>query len=297
MELRVLRYFLAVVREQSISGAAERLHISQPTLSRQLMDMEQTLGKQLFIRGNRHITLTEEGMLLRKRAEEIVDLVDKTEAEISCANEFVSGDIYIGAGETDNMRLLLQTAKKMQQQYPDVHYHIFSGNAQDVTEKLDKGLLDFGLLVDFANLSKYESLRLPAADSWCVLMRRDSPLAAKEQISPADLWDKPLICSRQVFLEKRSLSNWIQKSIDELNIVGTYNLIYNAKLMAEEGFGYVLCLEKLVQTPPTGELCQRPLQDGRASYLDIVWKRNQIFSKAASLFLQHLQTDFGTPEK
>ena len=216
MELRVLRYFLAVAREQSISGAAEMLHISQPTLSRQLMDMEHALGKQLFIRGNRHITLTEEGIFLRKRAEEIVDLVDKTETEIRSSDEFISGDIYIGAAETDNMRLLLRVAHKLQQDYPDIHYHFFSGNAQDVTEKLDQGLLDFGLLIDYNNLSKYESLLLPSADSWCVLMRNDSPLAAKEQIMPADLWDKPLICSQQIFWEKQDLKDWIKKDIEEL---------------------------------------------------------------------------------
>lgn len=292
MELRVLRYFLAVAREQSISGAAEFLHISQPTLSRQLMDMEQALGKQLFIRGNRRITLTEEGMFLRKRAEEIVDLVDKTEAEIISSNQFVSGDIYIGAAETDNMRLLLQVAHKLQQDYPDIHYHIFSGNAQDVTEKLDKGLLDFGLLIDYYNLSKYENLQLPTKDTWCVLMRKDSPLAAKEQILPVDLWDKPLICSQQVFWEKQDLADWIKKDVDELNIVANYNLIYNAKLMAEEGFGYVLCLEKLVQTPADGLLCQRPLANGELSRLDIVWKKYQVFSKAADLFLQYLKEEF-----
>ena len=292
MELRVLRYFLAVAREQSISGAAEMLHISQPTLSRQLMDMEQALGKQLFIRGNRHITLTEEGMFLRKRAEEIVELVDKTEAEIVSSDEFISGDVYIGAAETDSMRLLLRVARKLQQDYPDIHYHIFSGNAQDVTEKLDKGLLDFGLLIDYNNLSKYESLLLPATDSWCVLMRRDSPLAAKEQIMPADLWDKPLICSQQVFLEKQDLKDWIQKSVEELNIVATYNLVYNAKLMVEEGFGYLLTIEKLVQTPEDGLLCQRPLYKGEPPRLDIVWKKYQVFSRAAELFLQRLKEEF-----
>lgn len=291
MELRVLRYFLAVAREQSISGAAEMLHISQPTLSRQLMDMEQTLGKKLFIRGNRHITLTEEGMFLRKRAEEIVGLVDKTEAEITSTDQFISGDIYIGAAETNNMRLLLQTARKLQQDYPDIRYHIFSGNAQDVMEKLDKGLLDFGLLIDCNDLNRYESLKLPAEDTWCLLMRSDSPLAAREQIVPADLWDKPLICSQQVFLEKHDLTDWIKKSVDELNIVATYNLIYNARLMAEEGFGYVLCLEKLVQTPPDSQLCQRPLANSEPSRLDIVWKKCQVFSKAAELFLQRLKEE------
>lgn len=291
MELRVLRYFLAVAREQSISGAAEMLHVSQPTLSRQLMDMEEDLGKQLFIRGNRRITLTEEGMFLRKRAEEIISLVDKTEAEITSTDKFISGDIYIGAAETDNMRLLLRIARRLQLDYPDIHYHIFSGNAQDVTDKLDRGLLDFGLLIDYYNLSKYESLQLPVVDTWCVLMRKDSPLADKAAIGPADLWDKPLICSQQVFGEKQDLKEWIQRDVEELNIVATYNLIYNAKLMAEEGFGYVLCLEKLVHTPAEGLLCQRPLVNSEPSRLSIAWKKYQVFSKAAELFLQYLKAE------
>lgn len=292
MELRVLRYFLAVAREQSISRAAELLHISQPTLSRQLMDMERTLGKQLFIRGNRRITLTEEGMFLRKRAEEIVDLVDKTENELTANDKFISGDIYIGAGETDAMRLVLQTAKKLQKDYPDIRYRLFSGNAQDVTEKLDKGLLDFGLLIDYPDLGKYESLRLPTTDAWSILMPKNSPLAAKQEIEPADLWDKPLICPERIFQEKNSIISWLKKDVNELNIVATVNLIYNAKLMAEEGFGYVLSMDKLVQTTPESPLCQRPLKNGGHARLDIVWKKYQIFSKAAEIFLQRLQTDF-----
>ena len=292
MELRVLRYFLAVAREQSISKAAEVLHISQPTLSRQLMDMEDHLGKQLFIRGNRQITLTEEGRFLRKRAEEIIDLLDKTEAELIASDEFISGDIYIGAGETDAMRLVLHIAKQLQNEYPDIHYRIFSGNAQDVTEKLDKGLLDFGLLVDYPDLAKYESLRLPAVDSWCVLMPKDSLLSTKPAIAPEDLWDKPLICSQQAVLEKNNLMHWMKQKMEDLNIVATYNLIYNAKLMAEEGFGYVLCIDKLVHLADNSPLCSRPLQNVAVSPVDIVWKKYQVFSRAAELFLQRLQQAF-----
>lgn len=296
MEIRVLRYFLAVAREQSISGAAEVLHLSQPTLSRQLMDMEEELGKQLFTRGNRRISLTEEGMFLRKRAEEIIDLVDKTEAEIISSDDMINGDIYIGAGETDAMRLIARVAKKLQEDYPDIRYHIFSGNAEDVIEKLDKGLLDFGLLIAPINMSKYESLMLPAVDTWGVLMRKDSPLAQKELIDPEDLWDKPLLCSRQVFLEKKGLYKWIKKDIEALNIVSTYNLIFNASIMVEEGFGYALTLDKLVKTPEDGVLCFRPLKNGEDAELDIVWKRYQVFSKAAELFLKRLHEAFGITE-
>lgn len=295
MEIRVLRYFLAVAREQTISGAAEALHISQPTLSRQLMDMEDELGKQLFIRGNRHITLTEEGIFLRKRAEEIVDLVDKTESELASNEEAVAGDVYIGAGETDVMRHIARVAKNLQQDYPDIRYHIFSGNAEDVTEKLDRGLLDFGLLIEPTDISKYECLKLPATDTWGVLMRKDAPLAEKEYIEPKDLWKLPLICSRQGLLDK-DMEQWIQKKTEKLNVVATYNLIYNASIMVEEGFGYAFTLDKLIHNSDDRSLCFRPFRPAMEVSLDIVWKKYQVFSKAAELFLKRLYETFGNHE-
>ena len=157
---------MAVTREESISGAAESLHMTQPTLSRQLMDLEEKIGKKLLIRGNRRITLTEDGMLLRKRAAEILDLVDKTEAELTAPDEVVSGDIYIGGGETNAMRLIARIAKDLQTSCPDICYHLYSGNADDVTERLDKGLLDFGILIEPADMKKYDYIRLPATDTW-----------------------------------------------------------------------------------------------------------------------------------
>ena len=192
MELRVLQYFLAVAREQSVSGAAEYLHLSQPTLSRQLKDLEEELRKQLFIRGNRKITLTEEGMILRKRAEEILDLVQKTEKEITLNDEVVAGDIYIGAGETDAIRILAKAARQLQEKNPGIRVHISSGDSADVTGELDKGLIDFGILFDPKDLSKYNYLKIPQKDTWGVLMRRDASLALKDSIRPEDLWDKPL---------------------------------------------------------------------------------------------------------
>ena len=165
MELRVLRYFLAVAREENITAAAEVLHITQPTLSKQLMDLEKELGKQLFIRGKRKITLTEEGMFLRRRAQEIVELADKTQSEFLSNEDIISGDIYIGGGETDAMRIVAKTAKELQKNYPGIRYHLYSGNAQDVTERLDKGLLDFGILIGSSNLNKYDYIRLPVTDT------------------------------------------------------------------------------------------------------------------------------------
>lgn len=293
MEIRVLRYFLAVAREQSISGAAQALHLSQPTLSRQLMDLEDELGKQLMIRGTRRLTLTEEGVLLRKRAEEILDLVDKTEAEIKAADDTISGDVLIGAGETDAMRLIAKVAKRLSDEYPDIHTHVFSGNAEEVTEKLDKGLIDFGLLIEPVSAAKYESIRLPATDTWGALMRKDSPLAEKEFVEIEDLYGLPLICSKQVYSNPKEFSRLFKADVDKLNIISTYNLIFNASIMVEEGLGYALCLDKLIKTTDDGALCFRPIYPSLEVKLDVVWKKHQVFSKASELFLDRLREKYG----
>ncbi len=285
MELRVLQYYLAVTREQSISGAAASLHLSQPTLSRQLKDMEEELGKQLFIRSNRRITLTEEGMILRKRAEEILDLVGKTEREIASSDEVIAGDVYIGSGETDNVRLFGKAAQELQEQYPNIHYHISSGNSVYVLEQLDKGLIDLGLIYENIDPKKYESIEIPLKDTWGVLMRRDSRLAQKETVSPEDLWDKPLILSREV----KPGVNWLKKDISKLNVVATYNLVYNASLLVDEGLGYALCFDKLIYTEGNCSLCFRPLSPRLESTATLVWKRYQVFSKAAEKFLLKMQ--------
>lgn len=290
MELRVLRYFVAVAREESITGAAESLHVTQPTLSRQLMELEEELGKKLFIRGSRKLTLTDEGVLLRKRAEEIIELVEKTETEIITSDEIINGDIYIGGGETDTMRIIAQTAKKLQKEYPNIRYHIFSGNADDVTERLDKGLLDFGILIEPADIKKYEYIKLPATDIWGLLMRKDSPLASCDTIKPENLLNIPLLCSRQSMVGKE-ISEWIGLDYDKLNIVTTYNLVYNASLMVEEGIGYALSLDKLVNTTGNSVLCFKPLEPKLEVGLNIVWKKSQIFSKAAKKFLERLEME------
>ena len=287
MELRVLQYFLAAAKEQNISAAAQSLHLTQPTLSRQLKELEEQLGKQLMIRGNRKITLTEEGMLLRKRAEEILDLVGRTEKEVMQSGDTINGDIYIGTGETDGMRQIAKTANILQQSYPNIHFHIVSGDAMDVCERLDKGLLDFGILLGDIDKVKYNYIELPMKDTWGVLMCCNSPLAKKKYISPEDLWDKPLILSRQVD-NKSGLYRWLKKEPTELYTVATYNLIYNASLMVDEGMGYAFALDKLINT--TGStLCFRPLKPQLKLGMYLVWKKYQTFSKAAELFLENLQ--------
>lgn len=292
MELRVLEYFLAVAREQNITAAAESLHISQPALSTQLKNMEDELGKQLLIRGvkgSRKVVLTDEGMILRKRAEEILSLVRKTEHEISHSDENIMGNVYIGSGETDAVRLIAKAAKKLQKKYPNIHYHISSGNSEYVLEYMDKGLFDFGLLYQNIDPRKFEAIRIPSHDTWGILMRRDSPLAQKETISPKDLWDKPLIVSQQKN-DNTYLEEWLNKKFTELNIVATYNLVFNASLLVDEGLGYAICFDKLINTQ-NSNLCFRPLSPQLTAHAFIVWKKYQVFSKAADAFLKILRNE------
>ncbi|WP_179032404.1 LysR family transcriptional regulator [Paenibacillus kribbensis] len=295
MEFRVLRYFLTVAREGSMTGAANFLHVTQPTLSRQLKELEQELGKKLFIRSSHSIILTDEGMLLRKRAEEIVDMIDKLEAEFSSMEETISGDVYIGGGETDAMKQIARVVKDLQLSYPNIRYHLYSGNEDDVTERLDKGLLDFGILIQPADVSKYNYINIPAKDVWGVVMRKDSPLAFKDTIQTTDLINVPLICSRQAMKQtfsKNEFADWFGEDFDKLNVVTTYNLAYNAAIMVEEGIGYALTLDKIVNTSSDSNLCFKPLEPRLESGLNIVWKKHQVFSAAADLFLKEIQAKF-----
>lgn len=291
MELRVLQYFLAVAREQSIIKAARSLHLSQPTLSTQIKALEEELGKQLLIRGtkgSRKITLTEEGMILRKRAEEILSLVQKTEREISFSDQVIIGDIYIGAGETYAIRFIAKAAKELSLDHPGIHYHISSGNSEFVLEQLDKGLIDFGIVFGSVDHTKYHYVELPFKNTWGVLMRPDSPLAEKNAITPEDLWDKPLIISRQDN-NAGALSTWMKREISELEIVATYNLLFNASLMVEEGLGYAIGFDKIINTSGNNNLCFRPLFPKREDGMSIIWKKYQVFSKASEKFMDHIK--------
>lgn len=291
MELRVLQYFLAIAREQSIIRAAESLHLSQPTLSTQIKNMEEELGKQLLIRGtkgSRKVTLTEEGMILRKRAEEILDLVKKTEHEITLSDQIVIGDVYIGAGETEGVRLLAKAAGKLKELYPGIHYHISSGNSIFVREHLDKGLIDFGIIFGKPDLIKYDALKLPAKDTWGVLMPQEAPLAKKEALSPEDLWDKPLLLSQQE-AKGGELVQWMKRDLSELHIAATYNLLFNASLLVEEGLGYAVCFDRIINTSGDSRLCFRPLTPRIEIEMYLIWKKYQIFSKPAEKFLRMME--------
>jgi len=280
MDIRTMQYYLAVVREGTISAAAEALHVAQPSLSRQMKELEKELGAELFVRGNRRITLTAEGVVLRKRAEEMVRLLQVTEEEISRIKNHVSGPIRIGAGESRSFHYLSRTAANMAAQHPDIRFHITSGDTQDLMNELAESLIDFALIFTDVDHSLYESIPLPAEDSFAVLMKKDSPLAEKEEIRMSDLKDCPLIVSR---------ASQPLFSGTRLNIVATYNLIYNASLMVEDGLGYAICFDRLINTTGDSRLCIRPLVPRIENGGSLIWKKYQVFSPAVRLFIEEIR--------
>ena len=284
MDIRVLQYFLAVAREQSISKAANSLHLSQPTLSVQLKALEDEIGKTLLIRGakgSKKVTLTDEGILLRQRAEEILNLVDKTKKELTLNDQFIMGDVYIATGETLAIKLLADVANDLVKQYPNIHYHLYSGNAEFVLEQVEKGLIDFGLVFDDIDPQKYHSLALPYQDIWGLILPKDAPLAKQSKITIKDLKDIPLLMPQQ----KQHAHNFItmlNQNNENLNIVGTYNLLYNASKFVEAGFGYALGIDNIINND---NLTFIPLEPKIVSNSHIIWKKYQIFSKPAEKFL------------
>ena len=291
MEIRVLRYFLEVAREGSVTHAAERLHISQPTLSKQLKDLEHELGKKLFVRSSFSVRLTDEGMLLRKRAEDILDMVDKTAEEFRALGEITGGDIHIGCAESDGIKYLARRIKAVHAQYPGIRVHLYSGDTNDLAERLDRGLLDFAVIAQAVDLSKYNYLELPGADVWGVVMRKDAPLAQKEAVHIDDLLDLPLIVSRQGLQE--DIPKLLGENVDRLHVAATLNLAYNGSVMVREGLGYVLTFDKLVDTSAESELCFRPLTPALETKLFIVWKKYQMFSPAAEVLLNEMKECYG----
>ena len=288
MELRVLQYFLTVAREQSISRAAEVLHMTQPPLSRQLMDLEKELGKSLFIRGSRRITLTEEGIILRKRAEEMLELMEKARAEVTAAEDTISGEIYIGSGETEGFRIIAEAAKRLRDQYPEVRFNLFSGNAEDVLERLDHGLLDLAVVISPTESKQYEYVSLPAANTMGLLVRRDHPLSKRAYILPQDLTNIPLIVPRKL-TDNNRFTNWLGGKSDRLSVVAVYNLLYNASLMVEEGVGCALCLGGIIPEHDRSLSCFRPLKDHAAADLAVIWKKDQMLTKPAVKLLEEIR--------
>lgn len=292
MELRILKYFLAVAREENITHAAALLHITQPTLSRQLHQLEDEIGKKLYTRSNDHIRLTKEGMLLRKRAQEIVDLEERTLQELQNSQD-ITGDIYFGCGESTGVHLLAQVMAGIRKHYPRIHYVMTSGDADDIAEKLDKGLVDFGLFVGKTNLQNYTYLNLPVSEVFGLLLRKDDPLAKKKTIHPADLLDRPLIFSRQTFAQGE-LSNWLGFPIERLTIIGQHNLSYNASIMVEDGLASALTISSIINTTGDSPLCFRPFEPAIGATLRLAWPKSAIFTPAADLFLKALKQTLTT---
>lgn len=290
MDIKELRYFIAVAECGSISKAAEKLFITQPNLSRQLMKLEEETGQKLLIRGNKKSELTEAGRLLYKRATEITELMDRTQSELRSDGDEVFGTVCIGGGESYAVGLIAKAAKEVSDMFPGIKFDFFSGDTDAVTEKLDKGLIDFGILIEPSNLEKYNSLRLPLTDKWGILMRKDSPLSKKEYITKEDLNGLPLLFSVHSF-KKNNVTAWFCKDLDKLNVVATYNLIYNASLMVEQGMGYAVGLKGIINTSGDSTLCFRPFFPILETHLDVAWKKNGELSKASKIFLERLISD------
>lgn len=287
MDIRVLRYFLAVAREENITRAAESLHMAQPSLSKQLMDLEQELGKRLFIRGKRRITLTEDGVLLRKRADEIVALLEKTEHELSADSEIISGEVSIGGGTPE---IILQAIGQIRKEQPEVTFDLFSGDAIDVLERLNHGSLDFAILIGEIDSMKYESLLLPGNFRWGVLMKKGNPLSEKPYISREDLLEIPLIQHKRVGVQ-REISLWARTAPEHLHVVATYNVLYgNILSYVRNGIGNLLLLEDHLVNDSEQDVCFRPLYPPLETQYTLVWKRYQMFGKGAEYFLNKVRS-------
>ena len=287
VELRVLRYFLAVAREGNITDAAEQLHITQPTLSRQLIGLEEQLGVKLFNRDQpyRRITLTEAGLYLRQRAEDILQLADDTKDSLV---NHAGGTVYVTTIETVYVSALASAVQALQEDYPQICLYVRSGDIRDVEEHLDRGLSDFGLVLGKPDAAKYHTLTLPVRSVYGILMRKDAPLADRAAIRPQDLWDKPLILSRQVN-HAHPFFRWIKRAPAELNVVGHFDLAYNASQMTKAGMGYMLGLDRDIDIPEGSPLCFRPLEPRQEIELHLIWKKNHLYSKAAPLCLDQMR--------
>lgn len=285
MELRVLRYFLMAAREENITRAAELLHITQPTLSRQLMQLEEELGTRLFNRSNHSIQLTEDGMLLKRRAQELVQLADKVEREFQRGEEEISGNIAIGSGETSNMQELADMILEFQKKYPLVQYDLYTATADDIKEKLDKGLLDIGLLTEPVDIIKYNFIRMKRKETWGVLVRKDSPLAKKHEIHPEDLLDVPVFLAQRE-LVKNEIEGWFGDCYEQVHIAGTYNLINNAAVLVRKGIGVAFCF--WLQTR-FDDLEYIPISPQIETGAVIVWKKAQIVSSTMYQFLNFIK--------
>ena len=292
MEIRVLRYLLAVVREEGINRAAEALHITQPTLSRQLSQLEEEVGVKLFHRGAKKITLTNEGILLRRRAEEILSLVDRTQRELTWQDELVEGRIVIGGGELAAMQVLSEIIERFREKYPLVTFDIFTGNADLVKEQMEKGLIDIGVLLEPVDIEKFEFIRLQGKERWVVLMRPDDPLAEKEAVNAKDLENMPLILPRRTNVQNE-LSNWLGDFFQEQQVLFTSNLTTNSAIIVQRGLAYSLVIEGAIPFWDKEKIAYRPLSPELTANSVLAWKRQQPFSLAATKFIEYMKYFLG----
>lgn len=293
MELRTLRYFLAIAREGSLARAAASLYVTQPALSRQLKKLEEELDVKLYRRGSHGIELTRRGQLLKQNAEKVLELVDKTVSECSSSETEIAGDVFIGVGESYTARFIARVAHSVRQRHPKIRVHLYDGNEEDLSGRLDRGVLDFGVLVHPANLAKYNSIRLPHDDIWGLVLRVDNPLAQKAAIRLEDLIGEPLLLSRQTLdntMTQNDFTSWFGEDFERLNVVGTYNLVFYATLFVAEGVGSALTLSKPLRVDEADVLCFRPLDPPLHASSDLVWKRHRMFSPAAEVFLEELRS-------
>ncbi len=286
----MLRYFLAVAREENMTRASQYLHVSQPTLSKQIQALEEELGKKLFVRHSFGIQLTEEGTLLRKRAEDLVSMADRITGEFAKMDDVTGGDVYLGLAESYQIRCLASQIKRFKQSYPGLRYHITSGDTEQVTEKLDKGLLDFVALAEEPDRERYDCLCFPEKDVWGVVAPRDCPLGAKERVTVDDLAGLPLFCSEQGW--KKDIPLWCGERMGQLRLEGSFRLSYNASLFVREGLGYLLTFDRLIDTSPASGLVFRPLWPRAEAKIYLVWRRGQVFSPIAERLLERIRKAF-----
>ncbi|MCM1385758.1 MAG: LysR family transcriptional regulator [Bacillus sp. (in: Bacteria)] len=290
MEIKTLRYFLAVAREENMTRAAEMLHVTQPTLSKQLRALEEELGKKLFLRRSFSIQLTEEGILLRKRAQDLVNMADKIANEFISLDDVTGGDVYFGLAESYQIRYLAAAINSFKKAYPTLRYHITSGDTEQVIERLNKGVIDFAVLVEEPDAAKYNYLTFPEADIWGVVMPKNCPLARKEVIRAEDLTGLPLFCSEQGW--QKDIPRWCGSLMDKLHLEGSFRLSYNASLFVKEGLGYLLTFQHLIDARPGSGLVFRPLSPKLDAALYLIWKKQQAFTPIAERLLHHLQAEF-----
>ena len=292
MEIRVLRYFLTVVREESITRAAEVLHITQPTLSRQLAQMEEEVGVKLFDRGTRKISLTDEGMLLRRRAEEIIDLSDKTIRELLTRGEQVEGVVSIGGGELGAMEQVVELCGTFQRKYPRVRFDIYTATADVVKERVERGNLDIGILLEPIDIEKFEYIRFAGREQWVVLMRKNDPLAQFDTIHAEQLESLPLILPRRLNV-RSELANWFGDRFAQLNIAYTGNLTTNTALIVQKGYGYAIVVDGSLPFGERADVVSRPLSPTLSASVVFAWKREQPLTTVTKKFIEHAKCFLG----